>query len=220
MKLKIVSPRKGQEEYWNSLKNNTITFCTGRAGTGKSFLALYQAITALEDKSSGIQRVCIIRPYMASNTGERVGYLPGGLDDKVLPYVQCIRDNLRDMVKPDKIDDFISKLEFSILSMCRGRSFNNTFIIVEEAQNVPIDGDSMLMLLTRLGKGSRIVVQGDLDQMDIDSQNSALVEAINVVDGMEEVGIVEMNDLQTIQRSHLVGKIITRYEEARRNGAA
>lgn len=211
-------PTKGQEEYVESIRSNDITICTGLAGTGKTFMALSEGIDELTraSKRGGIKRIVIVRPYIPSNTGEKLGALPGTLDEKVTPYVQSIKDNLRQLNIGDEsqINTLINnKFEFTILSMCRGRSFNNCFVIVEEAQNVPLDGDGMKMLVTRIGKSSKMVIAGDLDQCDIDPYNSGLTELMNVLDGVKGVGIVEMNDPSTVQRSKIVRDILKAYEE-------
>lgn len=212
-------PVPGQEAYQDSLENNIITVCTGYAGTGKTFLAVNHALTMMFNatKRGGIHHIVIIRPYIQSNTGEKLGALPGTVDEKVMPYVLGLKDNMRQLFSNDKdIDSIINqKFEFTSLSLCRGRSFNNCFVIVEEAQNVPLDGDSMKMLLTRIGKHSKLVIQGDIDQMDIDSRRSALPETINILKDLPGVGIVEMDDIETVQRSPIVKAILRRYEEYR-----
>lgn len=213
-------PAPGQEEYQDSLERNIITICTGYAGTGKTFLAVNQALTMMFNapKRGGIQRIVIVRPYIQSNTGEKLGALPGTVDEKVTPYVLGLKDNLRQMFQNDQdIDNLIrQKFEFTVLSLCRGRSFNNCFVIVEEAQNVPLDGDAMKMLLTRVGKHSKLVIAGDMDQCDINPRNSALVEAVNILDGLPGVGVVSMENIETVQRSPIVKDILRRYEEYRK----
>lgn len=215
-------PQPGQEEYVASIRKNVITFCTGLAGTGKTFLALAEAVNMLKKspKRGGIQRIIIIRPYVASNTGEKLGALPGSLEDKVLPYVESIKDNLRECVgnESDMSQLIKNKFEFTVLSMCRGRSFNNCFVIVEEAQNVPLNGNAMKMILTRIGKDCKMVIQGDLDQMDINPLNSGLPEAINILEGVEGVGIVQMDDVEIVQRSKMVKDVLKAYQEHEKNG--
>lgn len=215
-------PQPGQEDYINSIRKNAITICSGLAGTGKTFLALAEAVSMLlnAQKRGGIQRIVIIRPYIPSNTGEKIGALPGTLDEKVLPYVESIKDNLRQLgLNEQDIQQILGqKFEFTVLSMCRGRSFNNCFVIVEEAQNVPLSGDAMKMILTRVGKHCKLVIQGDLDQMDIDSEESALPEAISILGGLPSIGIVEMNDIKCVQRSEVVREVLMAYERHRRHG--
>jgi len=210
------TPADGQEDYLRSIRENDITICTGLAGTGKTFLALSEAINMMSrsPKRGGIQRVVVIRPYIPSNTGEKIGALPGTLEDKVMPYVESIKDNLRICInnEQDISQLILQRFEFTILSMCRGRSFNNCFVIVEEAQNVPLSGSAMKMILTRFGKSCKMVIAGDLDQCDIDSRDSALTEALNVLDGVKGIGIVEMNDVETVQRSRIVKEVLRAYK--------
>lgn len=214
-----IKPAPGQEAYQDSLDNNIITFCTGLAGTGKTLLAVSKGLEMMYNapKKGGIQRIVVIRPYIQSNTGEKLGALPGTVDEKVTPYVLGLKDNLRQLFKSDQeIDQLIrTKFEFTVLSLCRGRSFNNCYVIVEEAQNVPLNGDSMKMLLTRVGKHSRMVIAGDMDQCDINPRDSALTEAINALDGLDGVGIVAMDDVETVQRSPIVRDILRRYKSYR-----
>ena len=209
-------PQPGQEDYVKSIRENDITICTGLAGTGKTFLAVAEAVAMMNkaSKRGGIQRVVIIRPYIPSNTGEKIGALPGTLEEKVLPYVESIKDNLRQCINNEQdIHQLIQqKFEFSVLSMCRGRSFNNCFVIVEEAQNVPLDGAAMKMILTRVGKNCKMVIAGDLDQCDIDPRNSALTEALNVLADVDGVGTVEMEDVETVQRSRIVKEVLKAYK--------
>jgi len=215
-------PAPGQEDYQDSLERNIITVCTGLAGTGKTFLAISQALKMKFNASrrGGIQRIVIVRPYIQSNTGEKLGALPGTVDEKVTPYVLGVKDNLRQLLSNEQdIENLIrNSFEFTVLSLCRGRSFNNCFVIVEEAQNVPLDGDAMKMILTRIGKHSRLVIAGDMDQCDIDPKNSALVEAVDVLDGVEGVGVVSMDNIETVQRSPIVKEILRKYDEHRRLG--
>jgi phosphate starvation-inducible PhoH-like protein len=208
-------PHHGQKEYYKSIQENEITICTGYAGTGKTFLALSAGLRELYDNRSLIKRIVIIRPYMHSNIGEDLGALPGDLREKVLPYVEGIKDNMRELIHNEgEINRLIKEqIEFTILSMCRGRSFNNCFVIVEEAQNVPLDGGAMKMILTRIGKNTRMVIAGDLDQCDIPLKNSALVNAINLIEGLDGVGIVSMEDYEIVHRNPLVKKILQRYSE-------
>lgn len=211
----LPKPQEGQEDYVRSIRENDITICTGLAGTGKTFLALAEAVDMLNHspKRGGIQRIVVIRPYVPSNTGEKIGALPGTLEEKVLPYVESIKDNLRVCINNEQdIAQLIAqKFEFTVLSMCRGRSFNNCFVIVEEAQNVPLDGDAMKMILTRIGKQCKMVIAGDLDQCDIDPRDSALTEALNVLSEVKGVGVVEMNDVETVQRSRIVKEVLKAY---------
>lgn len=217
-----VKPKAGQEEYYASIETNQITICTGLAGTGKTLLALNAALKRLYKgkNQGGIKRIVVIRPYIQSNTGEKLGALPGDLREKVGPYVESIKDNLREMISDESEINRLLRchFDFTVLSMCRGRSFNDCFVIVEEAQNVPINGDAMKMILTRVGKNCKMVIAGDLDQCDIPSRNSGLAHAINVLEDVPNVGVVEMESIETVQRSPLVREILAKYKEYEKYG--
>jgi phosphate starvation-inducible PhoH-like protein len=213
MSFRPAEPRSwGQEEYLNSIDENTITICTGYPGTGKTYLALSKAVQ-LCLKNKKFKRLIIIRPYMPSNTGERLGSLPGTLEEKVSPYLESIKDNLRKMhMTEEEVKRFVKEyVEFTVLSMCRGRSFSNCVVIVEEAQNVPRDGEAMKMLFTRVADHCKLIVAGDLDQCDIEPGNSGLSDAINRLYSMDGVGIVNMDTVQDIQRNPLIAEILKRY---------
>ena len=211
--FKPAKPRtENQESYINAIKNNIITFCTGFAGTGKTFLALSEALRLMKEHKT-YNKIILIRPYIPSNTGEKVGALPGDLKEKVGPYVEGIRDNLRKMLSANDADLFIkSRIEFTILSMCRGRSFSDCIVIVEEAQNVPINGEAMKMVLSRVGQNCKMIVAGDIDQCDIRPENSGLVDALERLRGVHRISIVHMDDYKDIQRSPVVAEILRRYE--------
>lgn len=201
-----------QNTYVKSIENNDITICTGAAGCGKSFLALATARKLMDLHPDKYKRLVIIRPYMASNTGEKLGALPGELKEKVLPYALAVKDNLLEMMDDVSAKYFLEKIEFTVLSMCRGRSFNNTIVIVEEAQNVPTDGGSFKMLLTRIGHDSKLIIAGDTDQLDIPKEKSALNDAIKRLEDLQGVGIVSLNDSKDIQRNPLIREILERYK--------
>lgn len=219
--LKSFAPAKpasaNQDRYIHAIRNNIVTICTGYAGTGKTFLALSEALRCMNREPKVYDRIVIVRPYIPSNTGEKVGALPGDLQEKVGPYVESIRDNLRKLLSQNEVEAVIrNKMEFTILSMCRGRSFNNCIVIVEEAQNVPIEGEAMKMLLSRVGSSCKMIVAGDMDQCDIPEERSGLAEAINLLHGVRKLKVVEMDEYEDIQRSPLVASILQRYEEKRR----
>jgi phosphate starvation-inducible PhoH-like protein len=214
MSFRPAEPRSwGQEEYLKSIDGNTITICTGFPGTGKTFLALSKAVE-LALKHKKFKKVVIIRPYMPSNTGERLGSLPGTLEEKVSPYLESIKDNLLKLdMSTEEIRRFIrERVEFTVLSMCRGRSFANCVVIVEEAQNVPLDGEAMKMLFTRVGDYCKLIVAGDLDQCDINKVNSGLSDAIDRLWDMNGVGVIKLDNIEDIQRSPLIAEILRRYE--------
>lgn len=210
-----------QSQYVESIQKNVLTVCTGKAGSGKTFLALAEAVKLIQDtkkhrRGKGrYKKIVIIRPYIPSNTGEKLGALPGSLDEKVAPYAASIKDNLSQFIKnPDVVAQIINQvIEFTVLSMCRGRSFTDCIVIVEEAQNVPLDGGAMKMLLTRIGHNCKMILAGDLDQCDIASERSSLPMAINMLQDMDNIGIVEMEEYKDVQRGSLVRSILRRFDE-------
>lgn len=209
-------PLQGQEEYYQLLQEKDIVFVTGNAGSGKSFLALNQALKCLWNPKTKIEKIVVIRPYIFTNA-ENIGALPGTLDEKILPFVMAIRDNLECLLPHNQdIANVISKIEFLTLSTLRGRSLHNSYIIVEEAQNVPLNGDSMLTILTRIGKNSKIVIAGDLSQCDIRPEESAFLEAVNALNGLRKFGYIEMNDIKCTHRNPIVGDIIQAFMDYRK----
>lgn len=208
-------PKIGQEDYYNALQNKDIVFVSGNAGSGKSFLALSHGIKLLLTKK--VEKICIIRPYIFTHT-EKLGALPGILDEKVAPFVASIKDNLEELLpSPKEIDTILrTKIEFLTLSTLRGRSLHRRYIIIEEAQNTPLEGDGMLTILTRLGKNSKIVIAGDLSQSDLREGDSAFLEAVNALSPLEDVAYIEMNDINCVYRNKIVGKIIKCFDDFRK----
>ncbi len=212
--LRHLPPKSdGQTDYVESIKKNTITFCTGHAGTGKTLLGLHTALQLLKDNPKQYTRLIIVRPYIQSNLGEKIGSLPGTLGEKVEPFVESIRDNLRQILPIEEMNKILRNgtIEFTVLSTCRGRSFTNSVILVEEAQNCPIQGESIKLLLTRIGRSCKMILAGDLDQRDIPEANSALPEAIRLLSDVDGIGIVGMREIEDIQRSPLVKIVLERY---------
>jgi phosphate starvation-inducible PhoH-like protein len=210
-------PLRGQEEYYELLQEKEIIFATGNAGSGKSFLALNEALRQLTDSRSKIQKIVVIRPYIFTGV-ENLGALPGTLGEKILPFVAAVRDNLSCLLSRNQdIEYVINNIEFLTLSTLRGRSLHNSFIIIEEGQNVPSQDDAMLTILTRMGKNSRLVVAGDLSQCDISYEHVALLEAANALKDLPEVGYTEMDDIRNTHRNPLVGRVIQAFNEYRQN---
>lgn len=201
-----------QREYVKSIRNNDITICTGLAGTGKTLLALYEGLKLVNNEETPHDRLIVIRPYMPSNIGEDLGALPGDLGEKVSPFAESISDNLRQFMKESDIRPMImyGVLQFMILSMCRGRSFNNCVVLVEEAQNVPKDGDAFKMLLSRIGMNCKMIIAGDPSQTDIPAHKSHIIDVIEALSDLQGVGICYMYDNLDVQRHPLIPEILDR----------
>jgi phosphate starvation-inducible PhoH-like protein len=212
-------PKTGQNEYYEALRNKEIVFVSGDAGVGKTYLALNEGLRCLLERDNPIDKICIIRPYIMSKTGERIGALPGTLDEKLAPFIASILDNLEELLPSTQevLRIFHHHIECLTLSTLRGRSLHRRFIIVEEAQNVPISGDGMLTILTRMGKQSKLVIAGDLAQCDLDYDDSGFLEAVNAISHLEEVAYVEMEGAPT-HRNPLIGKIVAAFKQFRNQG--
>jgi phosphate starvation-inducible PhoH-like protein len=201
-----------QKRYVDAIDNHTIVFGIGPAGTGKTYLAMAKAVQALQAKQ--VNRIILTRP--AVEAGERLGFLPGTLNDKIDPYLRPLYDALHDMVDPDSIPRLMASgvIEVAPLAFMRGRSLNDSFIILDEAQNT--SAEQMKMFLTRLGFGSRMVVTGDVTQVDLPSgTRSGLRMVQEILDGVEDVNFCILNSSDVV-RHRLVSDIVdayTRYDE-------
>jgi phosphate starvation-inducible PhoH-like protein len=197
----------GQRLYLDTIRRNSITFGIGPAGTGKTYLAVVMAVAALRNKE--VNKIILTRP--AVEAGERLGFLPGDLQDKVDPYLRPLYDALQDILGQDTYQKFMSKgiIEIAPLAYMRGRTLEDAFIILDEAQNTT--DKQMKMFLTRLGFGSRMVVTGDLGQVDLPrGVTSGLREASEVLKGVKGVGIVRMAPMDVI-RHEVVTRIVEAY---------
>ena len=187
---KVVKPStEGQRSYIRTLLDNDITFCTGPAGTGKTYLAVAVAVSMLRAKQ--IRRIILARP--AVEAGERLGFLPGDLQAKVNPYLRPLFDALEDMMDFAQMRKFLDLdvIEIIPLAFMRGRTLNESVVICDEAQNT--SALQMLMVLTRLGHGSKMIITGDITQIDLDAtERSGLVEAMEILNGIEGIGVVEL----------------------------
>ena len=211
-----VSPKTvNQKRYVDSIRNNTITFGIGPAGTGKTFLAVALAAAALSRRE--VNRIILTRP--AVEAGERLGFLPGDLLAKVDPYLRPLFDALHDMLDADRLAGYMDKgmVEVAPLAFMRGRTLNDSFIILDEAQNT--SPEQMQMFLTRLGFGSRVVVTGDITQIDLPrDQRSGLVHVMRVLDDVPDISFIRFSDADVV-RHKLVQKIVNAYKEhAERSG--
>ncbi len=208
-KGKSIQPKTlGQKEYINLIKNNDITFGIGPAGTGKTYLAVAMAVKAF--KKDEVSRIILTRP--AVEAGESLGFLPGDLKDKVDPYLRPLYDALFDMIGPDKFNKYLERgtIEVAPLAFMRGRTLDNAFIILDEAQNTT--PEQMKMFLTRLGFGSKAVVTGDITQTDLPNKNkSGLIQATKVLKNVEGIGQITLSDKDVV-RHELVQRIIRAYD--------
>jgi phosphate starvation-inducible PhoH-like protein len=197
------------------MQDNTFTFGVGLAGTGKTYLATWQALLEMLDPSSKIQRIIVVRPVIGNKFGESIGALPGNIMEKMLPYGSSIIDNLSAFIDRDSIKKLIEDggIEFIPLTLLRGRSLNNAFIIVEEAQNIKLTGKGVYMVMSRLGAHSKMVFNGDLRQSDLNEGESALSDALDRLEDMDGVGIVKLDQRIDIQRHPLLYEVMQRFGE-------
>ena len=211
-----VAPRTiGQKRYVDSIRNNTITFGIGPAGTGKTFLAVALAAAALSRKE--VNRIILTRP--AVEAGERLGFLPGDVMAKIDPYLRPLFDALHDMIDPEKVSQHLERgvIEVAPLAFMRGRTLNDSFVILDEAQNTT--PEQMKMFLTRLGFGSKMVVTGDVTQVDLPrDQQSGLNVVAEILGEVEGVEFVRLGG-EDVVRHRLVQRIVEAYEEHAKRAA-
>ena len=199
----------GQKQYVDALKKNTCVFAVGPAGTGKTYLAIAMAVVALKNKD--IERIILTRP--AVEAGEKLGFLPGDLQQKVDPYLRPLYDALHDMMGMEGYQRLLERgaVEVAPLAYMRGRTLNDAFIILDEAQNTT--SEQMKMFLTRMGMGSRMVITGDITQIDLpDGRRSGLIEALDVLQNVDGIGIVHLTHKDVV-RHELVQQIVRAYEK-------
>lgn len=200
----------GQKKYTEAIQKNGITFGVGPAGTGKTFLAVACAVTAFRAKS--VKRIILTRP--AVEAGEKLGFLPGDLQSKIDPYLRPLYDALFELMGPDNVARNKEKglIEIIPLAYMRGRTLDDAFIILDEAQNTTLE--QMKMFLTRMGFGSKMVINGDITQIDLPrDKKSGLINAINILKNIEDISIVNLT-YKDVVRHELVQKIINAYERA------
>ncbi len=204
-----VRPRtEGQRKYVQAMKNNDVVFSIGPAGTGKTYLAVAMAIATLEKEE--VVRIILTRPTVEA--GEKLGYLPGGLEDKVEPYLRPLYDALYDLILADKFQTLLERriIEIAPLAYMRGRTLNDAFIILDEAQNTTYE--QMKMFLTRLGFGSKVVITGDITQIDLPAdRSSGLVEVQSLFKGIKGIETVYLTQRDVV-RHRLVQEVVKAYE--------
>jgi len=208
-KQKVTPKSANQRRYMEEIDRNDMVFGVGPGGTGKTYLAVTMAVSALLTKR--VNRIILARP--AVEAGERLGFLPGTLQEKIDPYMRPLYDALYDMLDPDKLESFLEKgiIEVAPLAFMRGRTLNDSFVILDEAQNST--SEQMKMFLTRLGFNSKAVITGDITQIDLPAgRRSGLVEALEVVGKIPGIAIVNFNQKDVV-RHNLVQQIIRAYEE-------
>jgi phosphate starvation-inducible PhoH-like protein len=207
---KSIAPKSAnQKRYIEALESYDMVFAIGPGGTGKTYLAVAMAVSALLAKE--VNRIILARP--AVEAGERLGFLPGTIQEKVDPYMRPLYDALHDLLEADKLERFLEKdiIEVAPLAFMRGRTLNDSFVILDEAQNTT--SEQMKMFLTRLGFNSKAVITGDVTQIDLpESRKSGLVEAIDVVGKIEGIALIYFDERDVVRHS-LVQRIIKAYDE-------
>ena len=210
---KTVQPRTpNQRKYLEAIERHDMVFGLGPAGTGKTYLAVAMAVSALLAKK--VARIILVRP--AVEAGERLGFLPGSLQEKVDPYMRPLYDALYDMIEPAKVDRMLETgvIEIAPLAFMRGRTLNDAFIIMDEAQNTT--NEQMKMFLTRLGNGSKAIITGDLTQIDLPNpRKSGLLEALRVLDGVDGIRFCHFENTDVVRHA-LVQRIVQAYERQTR----
>jgi phosphate starvation-inducible PhoH-like protein len=207
--LRVAPKSVNQKRYVDAIRNHTVTFGIGPAGTGKTFLAIAMAVAALSRRE--VNRIILTRP--AVEAGERLGFLPGDLMAKVDPYLRPLFDAMNDMLDPERVTAHLEKgvVEVAPLAFMRGRTLNDSFVILDEAQNT--SPEQMKMFLTRLGFGSKMVVNGDVSQIDLPrEQRSGLVEVGEILRGVEGVEVIHFGNADVV-RHKLVQRIVQAYAD-------
>jgi phosphate starvation-inducible PhoH-like protein len=206
---RMVQPRSpNQRKYVEAIEQCDMTFGLGPAGTGKTYLAVAMAVAALMAKR--VSRIILVRP--AVEAGERLGFLPGSLQEKVDPYLRPLYDALYDLLEQGKVDNLLERnvIEVAPLAFMRGRTLNDAFIIMDEAQNTTME--QMKMFVTRMGNGSKAVITGDLTQIDLPNpKKSGLFEALQVLEGVEGIRFCHFEEVDVV-RHHLVQRIVRAYD--------
>ena len=211
--LKKPQPKsEGQKQYIRSIQENKITICTGPAGTGKTLLASRYAACYLFEQA--VERIIIMRPMVQA--GENTGFLPGDINEKMDPYIRPIYEELKPYFTKEQLHIYITEriIEVVPFAYARGRSFHNAFIIADELQNATLD--QLILMLTRFGKGSKLVLTGDLDQSDLDHrERGGLLHVQNSIEKVKDVGVVKLTH-EDIQREPIIFDILYALEQNRR----
>ncbi|MDR1422145.1 MAG: PhoH family protein [Coriobacteriales bacterium] len=205
----------GQKRYVDAIRSNTVTFAIGPAGTGKTYLAMAMAVAALKRKEVG--RVILTRPVVEA--GESLGFLPGTINEKIDPYIRPLYDALFDMTDMERGNAYIEQgvIEIAPLAFMRGRTLNDSFIILDEAQNTT--AEQMKMFLTRLGFGSKMVITGDITQLDLPKNVSGLASVRSILTGVADIAFVDLSGKDVVRHS-LVQRIVAAYDAGENGGGA
>ena len=212
--INVVPKTRGQEDYIDAIREEDITICNGKAGTGKSLLAVGMALKMIKEQPNRYRRIVMIRPAVTVK-GEDLGFLPGGLDDKMMPFMLPMLDGLKFFLQNS---DYITMMENGTIEICpvahiRGRTFNNCIMIFDEAQNST--KAQMKTVITRIGYNTKLIIEGDVTQSDLvgdDGYNNGLRDAMNRFDGVEGVGVCHLQD-RDIVRSPILARLLRTYEE-------
>lgn len=207
----VVEPKtNGQAIYIDSIKNNEITICNGKAGTGKTLLAVGVALSLLKENPLLYNRIVMIRPAITAG-GEDLGYLPGGIDDKMMPFILPMLDSLKFYLRNSDVMTMMANgtVEISPISYMRGRTYNNCIMIFDEAQNSTIE--QMKMVVTRIGFNTKLIIEGDVSQSDIiNKEKNGLADVIKRFSGIDGIGICSLSSSDVV-RSPILNKILQKY---------
>lgn len=209
-KLKKIQLRQSQRKYLNEIENNEITFCYGPAGTSKTFTACYAALKLLKEKR--IKQIILCKPIQEA--GEKLGFLPGGKDEKVDPYMKSYKSNIEKIIGPEETKILFDKniIKFEPLAYMRGDTFDNSLMILDEAQNATFK--QLMLFVTRMGKESKVIVTGDVSQHDIAASRVSLPDFINLIQSVRGVGTHIFGE-SDIVRAKILQEIVKKYDSWR-----
>lgn len=206
---------ENQQEFFKKIKSNTITIAYGPSGSSKTFTSCYTAVDLMQDKQSNIHQCVLVKPIEES--GEELGFLPGTLEDKTKPYIQSFFDNLKKIVPAHSLSVMSNKktIQFEQLAYMRGRTFDNSIMILDEAQNA--DFRQLMLFITRMGKHSKIVITGDVSQHDIRKESVGLIQFIKMIEDIDGVAIHEFSHSDIVRNKILI-EITDRYDKMKADG--
>jgi len=219
-RLTVIEPKSiNQQKYFESIEKNAYTFVIGPPGTGKTFIALWHGLKYVLDPNHPIKRIAVVRPLVEVNNFDEktLGALPGDAKEKMTPWMGAMMDSMKGILPEFLINQALGSIDYYNIALCRGRSFTDTFIIVDESQNITVEGDGMKMLLTRLGAGSKMIIAGDLKQADIGTRKgSALKDAIQKFYETPGFGTCILSPCDIV-RHELLSTILEKYGDYDKN---